>query len=116
MGRRRAAFSCYKSKELTKLAREIFRELAFASSRLLLSNAVTPEPFHSPAYGVGRGRGVPRGRGVGVSLPGGSVAVGVGVGVPAEQVPFTLNTMCMFGKPMSPTGVGSGNWQSGALR
>jgi hypothetical protein len=57
---------------------------------------------------VGEGVGVP-GVGVGVGVP------GVGVGVP-PQLPFTLNTMCMFGNPMSPVGVGTVTPQSAALR
>jgi hypothetical protein len=59
---------------------------------------------------VGEGVGVPGvGVGVGVGVP------GVGVGVP-PQLPFTLNTMCMFGNPMSPVGVGTVTPQSAALR
>ena len=57
---------------------------------------------------------------VGVADGGGvivAVGVGVGVGVPPPgQLPFTLNTMCMSGKPISPVGVGSGTPQSAALR
>ena len=70
----------------------------------------------------GRGCGVGRGRGVGVGRPGVPVGEGVGltpgvgVGVTPGQVPFTLNTMCMFGKPMSAVVVGSGIPQSAALR
>jgi hypothetical protein len=71
--------------------------------------------------GVGRGLGVTRGGAVGVTVgvPLGvavAVAVGVGVGVPAGQVPLTLNTICMLGKPRSPVGVGSFTPQSTALR
>ena len=60
--------------------------------------------------GVGRGCGVGRGRGVALGV-GTQVLhlvshselhwLGVGVGLPPGQVPLTLNTMCMFGKPMS---------------
>jgi hypothetical protein len=52
--------------------------------------------------------------GVGVGVVG--VGVGVGVGVPPGQVPFTLNTMCMFGNPRSPVGVGTVTPQSAAAR
>jgi hypothetical protein len=46
-----------------------------------------------------------------------AVAVAVGVGlVPPGQLPLTLYTMCMFGKPISPTGVGSFIPQATALR
>ena len=75
-------------------------------------------------WGVGRGLGVGVGRiGVPVGVADGvtlgvtvALAVGVGVGLPAGQVPLTLNTICMFGKPMSPVGVGSFSPQSTALR
>jgi hypothetical protein len=72
-------------------------------------------------YGVGRGCGVGRGRGVtlgvalGVTL-GVTEGVGLGVGLPPGQVPLTLNTMCMSGKPMSAVVSGSGIPQSAALR
>ena len=125
-----SAFPATKSKGLAS---------CLASPRLL-SN------FFNSFYaygGVGRGCGVGRGLGVGVGLgvvvavavgvaDGGGVivavavgvgvrggvivAVGVGVGVPPGQVPFTLNTMCMFGNPMSPVGVGTVTPQSAALR
>src|ERR1044071_8236597 len=65
----------------------------------------------------GRGCGVGRGLGVGVARPPGVVvAVGVGVGLPPWQVPLTLYTMCMSGKPISAVGVGSFSPQSTALR
>ena len=68
-------------------------------------------------YEVGRSRGLGRGRGVGLGLPDGvGVAVGVGVGVATGQLPLTLNTMCMFGKPSSVRSVGSVVPQVGALR
>jgi hypothetical protein len=79
---------------------------------------------------VGRGLGVGGTLGVpvavavavGVADAGGvvavavAVAVAVGVGLPAGQLPFTLNTMCMSGNPRSPVGVGTVTPQSAALR
>ena len=43
--------------------------------------------------------------GVGVGVVGVTVGVGVGVVMP-PQVPRTLNTRCMFGKPMADVVVG----------
>ena len=98
--------------------------------------------FNPFAYGVGRGNGVGRGLGVGggrvaegvgvgviigvgvtVGVGGGvtgvgvgvAVALGVGVGVPG-QLPSTLNTIIMFGNPISCVGVGSFTPQSAALK
>jgi hypothetical protein len=54
-----------------------------------------------------------------VGVKGGELAVAVAVGVgliPPWQLPSTLSTMCMSGKPMSPVGVGSFTPQSGALK
>ena len=55
---------------------------------------------------------MPVGEAVGVPVGEGEVG-GVGVGVTPGQVPSTLYTMCMFGKPgsMPSVGVGSGNPQ-----
>jgi hypothetical protein len=50
--------------------------------------------------------------GVGVEV---SVGVGVGVGVAPAQLPLTLNTMCMFGKPIVAVSTGTGNEQFAAL-
>jgi hypothetical protein len=47
----------------------------------------------------------------------GVIGVGVGVGVtPPGQLPFTLNTIIMFGNPISCVGVGTVTPQSAALR
>jgi UDP-3-O-[3-hydroxymyristoyl] glucosamine N-acyltransferase len=61
---------------------------------------VGPGVAVGPGVPVGPGVAVPPGVDVGVA-----VAVGVGVGV-AGQLPFTLNTMCMFGKPIVAVSVG----------
>ena len=98
-------------------------QTSLMTSRKLSPTAILPQ---------GRGCGVGRGLAVGVGLPGVAVGVtlgvtvgvtlgvpvgvGVGVGVPPGQVPSTLYTMCMFGKPISPVGVGSFSPQSTALR
>ena len=69
--------------------------------------------------GVGVGVGV---TGVGVGVIGvgvGVIGVGVGVGVgvtPPGQLPFTLNTIIMFGNPISCVGVGTVTPQSAALK
>ena len=42
--------------------------------------------------------------------------VAVGVGVTLLQLPLTLNTMCMFGKPMPAVVVGVVIPQAAALR
>jgi hypothetical protein len=44
------------------------------------------------------------------------IGVGVGVGVPPPQLPSTLNTIIMFGNPMSWVGVGTVTPQSAASR
>jgi hypothetical protein len=46
-----------------------------------------------------------------------AVAVGLGVGVtPPPQAPLTLNTTCMFGKPMAAVVVGTVIPHAAALR
>ena len=49
-----------------------------------------------------------------------SLGVGVAVGsawvLPEGQLPLTLITICISGKPKSPVGIGSGVPQSAALR
>ena len=64
---------------------------------------------------VGGAVGVPVGEAVGVPVGEGEVG-GVGVGVTPGQVPSTLYTICMFGKPISAVVTGSGIPQSAALR
>ena len=53
---------------------------------------------------------------VGVGLAGVDVAVAVGVGLTPPQLPSTLNTIIMFGNPMSWVGVGTVTPQSAALK
>ena len=91
-------------------------QIALMTSREIVAPGEVPQ---GRGCGVGRGLGVTLGVAVGgaVGVPvGEGEAGGVGVGVTPGQVPLTLNTMCMFGKPMSPTGVGSFSPQSTALR
>ena len=52
---------------------------------------------------------------VGVGLAAVAVAVGVGL-TPPGQLPFTLNTIIMFGNPMSWVDVGTVTPQSAALK
>jgi hypothetical protein len=63
---------------------------------------------------------VPHGEvvGLGVGVPGVTVGLGVpGVGVtPPPQLPRTLNTRCMFGKPMAAVVVGVVIPHAAALR
>jgi len=80
------------------------------------AGAVTPSKFSFntvPAHG-GVPVGVADGADVGVAVAV-DVAVGVGAGVP-PQLLLTLNTMCMFGKPIAAIVVGVLTPQAGALR
>ena len=80
------------------------------------TGAVTPSKFSFnavPAHG-GVPVGVADGADVGVAIAV-DVAVGVGAGVP-PQLLLTLNTMCMFGKPIAAIVVGVLTPQAGALR
>jgi hypothetical protein len=67
--------------------------------------------------GVGGTVAVAVGEGVGGTVAVGlAVAVGLGVGVAPPQLPLTLNTMCMLGKPMAAVVVGTVIPHAAALR
>ena len=99
-------------------------QIALMTSREIVAPGEVPQ---GRGCGVGRGLGVTLGVAVGgaVGVPVGEAvgvpvgegeAGGVGVGVTPGQVPSTLYTICMFGKPISAVVTGSGIPQSAALR